>query len=261
MQAMDRELWKVYSEKKDPAAREELLKRNVPLVRFTIDRMTIPQNRAWLDMDDLMTAGFIGLADAVEKFKPELGGKFSTYAFFRIRGAILDEMRALDWVPRSVRQKGRELEQAYEILGRKLHRPVTDQDVARHLKMSLKRFHAMLNEVNVPPVVSLDELLEDREKKRREIIAAESNPLERNLGSAFTELAAKEARELLGQMIEKLPERERMVVTLYYYEELTLKEIAAILEVTESRVCQIHGQAVSRLRAAMKSEHLEFIVK
>lgn len=258
---MDRELWKAYYEKKDMQAREELLKRNVPLVRFIIERMTIPQNRAWLDMDDLMTAGFIGLVDAVEKFKPDLGGKFSTYAFFRIRGAILDEMRALDWVPRSVRQKSRELEKAYETLDKKLHRPLTDQDLARHLKMSLKRFHAMLAEINVPPVVSLDELMEDRENKRREIIAAESNPLERNLGSAFTELAAKEARELLGQLIEKLPERERMVLTLYYYEELILKEIAAILGVTESRVCQIHGQAIIRLRAAMKSERLEFIVK
>jgi len=261
MEVTDRELWQRYHKNKDMSAREELLKRNVPLVRFTIERMTVPQNRSWLDMDDLMTAGIIGLIDAVEKFNPEMGGKFSTYAFFRIRGAILDEMRAMDWVPRSVRQKTRELEQAYEVLGNKLHRPVTEQDLAKYFKMSSKRFQSMLSEINVPPMVSLDEILEDREKKRRDIIAAETDAGERNLGGAFTQLAAKEARDLLGHLIERLPEKERLVLTLYYYEELTLKEIAAILEVTESRVCQIHGQAIIHLRTAMKAERMEFVIK
>lgn len=259
--AVERELWKTYRRNQDPAAREELLKRHVPLVRFTLERMTIPQNSAWLDTDDLISAGFIGLVDAVEKFNPDLGGKFSTYAFFRIRGAILDEMRALDWVPRSVRQKNRELEQAYETLEKKHHREASNAEVARHMKLTLKRFHSMLDDINVPPVVSLDELMEDREKKRRDVIAAEGNPVDRSLGSAFTQLAAKEAREVLARLVEKLPERERLVLTLYYYEELTLREIAAILEVTESRVCQIHGQAIARLRGAIKAEKMEFVVR
>jgi len=257
----DQELWEAYQQRGDMEAREELLKKNVPLVRFTMERMTIPQNRSWLDLDDLMTAGIIGLIDALEKFNPGLGGKFSTYAFFRIRGAILDEMRAMDWVPRSVRQKTRELEQAYETLEKKYHRPASDQDVAKHMKMSLKRFQSMLSEINVPPVVSLDEMLENREKKRRDIISTETAAPDRSIGSAFTDLASKETRELMAGMIEKLPEKERLVLTLYYYEELTLKEIAAILEVTESRVCQIHGQAITRLRAAIKAERMDFIVK
>ncbi|MBN1596463.1 FliA/WhiG family RNA polymerase sigma factor [candidate division FCPU426 bacterium] len=255
------DLWKEYHQKRDMAAREELLKRNVPLVRFTIERMPLPQNRSWLDMDDLMTAGIIGLIDAVEKFNPEMGGKFSTYAFFRIRGSVLDEMRAMDWVPRSVRQKSRELEQAYEVLGRKLHREVTEQDLAKHFKMSPKRFQRMLSEIYVPPVVSLDELWEDWDKKRRDVIAADINTSDRTAGGAFTELAGKEARELLGQLIERLPEKERLVLTLYYYEELTLKEIAEILEVTESRICQIHGQAIIHLRAATRAERMDFVIK
>jgi RNA polymerase sigma factor FliA len=261
MELTDSVLWKSYQEEKDMTAREELLKRNVPLVRFTIERMTIPQNRSWLDMDDLMTAGIIGLIDAVEKFNPDLGGKFSTYAFFRIRGAVLDEMRAMDWVPRSVRQKTREMEQAHETLSKKLHRQVTDQDLAKYFKVSQKRFQSMLSDIHIPPMISLDEILEDREKKRRDVIAAENNPLERTLGGAFTELAAKEARDLLGTLIERLPEKERLVLTLYYYEELTLKEIAAILEVTESRVCQIHGQSIIHLRTAMKAERMDFVIK
>jgi RNA polymerase sigma factor for flagellar operon FliA len=257
----DQELWEAYQQRGDMQAREELLKKNVPLVRFTMERMTIPQNRSWLDLDDLMTAGIIGLIDALEKFDPSMGGKFSTYAFFRIRGAILDEMRAMDWVPRSVRQKTRELEQAYETLEKKHHRTASDQDVAKFMKMSLKRFQTMLSEINIPPVVSLDEMMENREKKRRDIISAETTGSDRTLGSAFSDLASKETRELLGGLIEKLPEKERLVLTLYYYEELTLKEIAAILEVTESRVCQIHGQAITRLRAAIKAERMDFIIK
>ncbi|MCD4814656.1 FliA/WhiG family RNA polymerase sigma factor [bacterium] len=261
MACKDQDLWVRFREQNDMEAREELLKKNIPLVRFTIERMTVPQNRSWLDLDDLMTAGIIGLIDAVGKFNPDRGGKFSTYAFFRIRGAVLDEMRSMDWVPRSVRQKTRELEQAYEHLNNKLHRPVTDQDLAKHFKMSMKRFQSMLTDINIPPVISLDEIMEDREKKRRDIFAVETNPIERHFGGAFTELAAKEARDLLGTMIERLPEKERLVLTLYYYEELTLKEIAAILEVTESRICQIHGQAVVHLRTAMKAERMDFIIK
>jgi len=260
MQEEDRELWLKYKTTGAMDAREELLKRNIPLVRFTIERMTVPQNRSWLDIDDLVTAGIIGLIDALEKFDHKLGGKFSTYAFFRIRGAVLDEMRSMDWVPRSVRQKTRELEHAYELLESKLHRPITDQDLCKQLGLSLKQYHAMLSEINVPPIVSLEELLEDREKKRRDVIAAETNGPSRNYGSAFAELAAKESREILARMIERLPEKERMVLTLYYYEELTMKEIAVILEVTESRVCQIHGQAVTHLRAAMKAQRQDFVM-
>jgi RNA polymerase sigma factor for flagellar operon FliA len=260
MNAMDQDLWTAYQQNGDMNARETLLKKNIPLVRFTMERMTIPQNRSWLDMDDLMTAGIIGLIDAIEKFNPELGGKFSTYAYFRIRGAILDEMRAMDWVPRSVRQKTREIEQAYEALERRLHRNITEQDLARHMKLPIKKVHAMLNEINIPPVVSLDEMMEDRDKKRRDVVPADSSSNDRGMINAFADLAAKESKELLAEMIERLPEKERLVLTLYYYEELTLKEIAAILEVTESRVCQIHGQAIVHLKGAMKANRHDFVM-
>lgn len=260
MQENEQELWMKYKKFDDQQAREHLLKRHIPLVRFTIERMTVPQNRSWLDIDDLVTAGIIGLIDALEKFDYELGGKFSTYAFFRIRGAVLDEMRSMDWVPRSVRQKTRELEHAYEVLKQKIHRPITDHDLARQLGMTLKQYNAMLTEINIPPIISLEELLEDREKKRRDVIPMEVSGPSKTFGSAFTELAAKESREILAELIERLPEKERLVLTLYYYEELTMKEIAAILEVTESRVCQIHGQAVIHLRAALKAEQQDFVM-
>lgn len=259
MAADELTLWQCYKRTRDPAVREELLKKNLPLVRFTLERMAVPRRRSWIDLDDLITAGIIGLMDAVEKFDPVLGGKFSTYAFFRIRGAVLDELRATDWVPRSVRQKTRELERAHETLERRLHRPVTDRDLARQLGLSLGRFRALVNEINVPPMVSLDELLEDRHQERRDLWAAETQGTARPAGSAFSELAAKETREILAQLIERLPERERWVLTLYYYEELTMREIAAILEVTESRVCQIHAQAVGRLCASLQVRRQEFV--
>ena len=259
MQKGDLQLWKQFKKSGDPDARGALLENNLPLVRFTLERMTVPVNRAWLDMEDLVTAGIIGLIDAMEKFNPSLGGKFSTYAFFRIRGAVLDELRAMDWVPRSVRQKARELEQAYEALERRLHRPVTDQDLARKLGLTLRQYHHMLKEINVPPVISLEELLEDDDHKRRDILAAE-DPETRSEPGAFRALAARESREILADVIEELPERERLVLTLYYYEELTMKEIAAILEVTESRVCQIHGQAICHLRAGMRAGRQDFIL-
>lgn len=260
MNALDQDLWVAYQQEGSMEAREELLKRNIPLVRFTMERMTIPQNRSWLDMDDLMTAGTIGLIDAIEKFNPELGGKFSTYGYFRIRGAILDEMRAMDWVPRSVRQKSREIEQAYEALEKKLHRNVTEQDLARHMKLPIKKVQAMLNDINIPPMVSLDEMMEDRDKKRRDVVPVNSTNSDRSMNGAFADLAAKESKELLGELIEKLPEKERLVLTLYYYEELTLKEIASILEVTESRICQIHGQAIVHLKGAMKANRHDFVL-
>ncbi len=256
----DRDLWQRYKRAGDPQAREELLKRHVPLVRFTLERMTVPRSRSWLDLDDLVTAGIIGLIDALEKFEPELGGKFSTYAYFRIRGAVLDELRAMDWVPRTVRQKTRELERAYQTLEQRLLRPITDHDLARQLGLSLKQFHALLDEVNVPPIVSLDELLEDRDQKRHDVLAAETNGRAGRAGGAFGELAAKESREILARLLERLPEKERLVLTLYYYESLTLREIAALFEVTESRICQIHGQAVAHLRGALRVPQQDFVL-
>ncbi len=259
MQATEQELWKAYKERNNMQARETLLERNVPLVRFIIDRMNIPRNCPGFDFNDIMNAGIIGLIDAVEKFNLEVGGKFSTYAYFRVRGAILDEMRALDWVPRSVRQKTKELEEAYEVLQKKLLRPVTEQDVAKQLGRSLPEFHDLLLEVKVPPVVSLDQLMEDKEKKHRDIIPQGSpDNAGKNRGGALSEVAAKETRELLGHLIERLPKKERLILTLYYYEELTFKEIAEVVGVTESRICQIHGQAIIHLRAMIKTGCYDF---
>ncbi len=247
----DQVLWRRYKKLGDLTAREQLLKRHVPLVRFTLERMTLARGHAWLDQDDLITAGIIGLMDALEKFVPELGGKFSTYASFRIRGAVLDELRSLDWVPRSVRQKAREVENSYEILAQKLHRQATDAEMGKHLGLKPGQYQELLSEISVPPVVSLEELLEDQEAPRRDVLSSEQTG-SRSFPGVLAEVAAQEMREILSREIESLPERERLVLTLYYYEELTMKEIAAVLEVTESRVCQIHAQAVLRLRAGLK---------
>ncbi len=245
-------LWERYRQSRDMVARERLLEKNLPLVYFVVDRMALAAGPVGLSTEDLVGAGILGLIDALEKYNHRLGKKFSTYAFFRIRGAVLDEVRALDWVPRSIRQKNRQLEKAFETVARKRTRTPTEEDLAKHLGLSLEEYHDLLTETLVPPVVSLEELL-DHPDHRADILPAYHAVLSRNQPDALHAVSVQEWRDLLAELIEKLPEKQRLVLTLYYYEELSMKEIAAVLDVTESRVCQIHSQAITHLRAGMKS--------
>ncbi len=222
-----------------------------PLVKFIAQKIAVrlPAN---IELDDLMSAGVIGLMDAIDKYDPARDNKFKTYAEFRIRGAILDELRAQDWIPRSMREKAKGIERSFQKLEQKLGRSVTEEEVAKDLGMELGEFQSALQQCKSVSLLSLDEVGTFSNGDRKSLLALleagrESNPM--------VQLAGNELREQLAKAIEELPEKQRMVLSLYYYEDLNLKEIGDILEVTESRVSQLHTQAVLRLRAKLK-EHL-----
>ncbi|MEB3298269.1 MAG: FliA/WhiG family RNA polymerase sigma factor [Candidatus Sericytochromatia bacterium] len=237
------ELWSTFIRTGGSKEREQLIVHYMPLVRYVVGRLalTLPST---LDQDDLNGYGLIGLIQAVEKFQPERGVKFETYAATRIRGAILDELRSQDWVPRSVRSRGREISEAMVRLEATLGRPATDDELARHMGLSVQELgHAMARETS--PFLSLDEMIQGSEDGQS-LTWLDTMPDERP-GPAHI-LEEDEFRRELAAAIDRLPERERMVLALYYKEGLTLKEIGQVLGVTESRVCQIHTQAALRLR-------------
>lgn len=241
-------LWRAYKHVRDSAARQDLILRYAHLVKYVAGRVAIALPPS-VEFDDLLSYGTLGLMDAIEKFDPARGVKFETYALSRIRGAMIDGLRAMDWVPRSVRQKARDVETAMRRLERELGRSASDQEVAAALGMSLAQFGDLLAEVAGTTLTSLDELWRPDED-------ADELPLRDRIedGRVIDPQAAYEDRELreeLGRAINGLSDRERLVIALYYYEGLTLKEIGRVLEVTEARVCQIHSKAILRLRARL----------
>lgn len=252
----ERKLWKEYKKNGTLSARETLIINYAPLVKYIASRMSLGMPSS-VEVDDLVSYGIMGLIDAIEKFEPERGFKFKTYASQRIRGAILDEIRQLDWVPRSVRKKARDVENAYRRIERRVGRAATDLEVTNELEISLSEFHELLTEISGTVLLSLDNVFtvgkEDDEINVYEAIEApESN--------RPNEVAERSAMlDILTDAIEDLPEKERLVLTLYYYEEMNLKEIGAILGVTESRVSQIHTKAVMRLRIKLSEHKTDFI--
>jgi len=203
-----------------------------------------------ISIDDLMNAGVIGLIDAIEKYDPTRDNTFKTYAEFRIRGAMLDELRSLDWVPRSVRQKESALERAYEELERCLGRSATDEEVAEKLEISLRDFYQWLNQVKGVSLLSL-ETLGMRATDGEAINLLEILPSDNTKGPAFI-FQTHRLKEMVARAIDDLPYQEKIVISLYYYEELTMKEIGNVLEITESRVSQIHTKAILHLRTKLK---------
>ncbi len=199
-----------------------------------------------VDQADLVSYGMFGLIDALEKFEPERGNKFETYAIPRIKGAIIDELRAMDWVPRSVRFKAREIEKAYSDLESILKRAPAEKEIAERLGVSLRELHEVINQISFVQVLQLDEILSVG-SDRGEQVSLLDTLADRGVDPA-TGLESQETRGLLAAAINSLSEREKIVVTLYYFEGLTLAEIGEILGVTESRVCQIHTKAVGQLR-------------
>ncbi|MEG6611678.1 FliA/WhiG family RNA polymerase sigma factor [Pseudoclostridium thermosuccinogenes] len=238
------ELWKEYSSTKDPSIREKLILEYSHLVKFIAGRLSIYFG-ANVEYDDLVGFGIFGLIDAIEKFDVKKGVKFETYASLRIRGSIIDSMRELDWVPRSLRQKSKEMEKVYAELENELGRSATDQEVADRLGITTDELSKRLNDVNVSSMVSLEEFLE----QNYEIGVDVPNVNKDDLPEDYIEAA--ELSEILGNAIDKLPEKEKMVVSLYYFEELTLKEISAIMKVSESRVSQLHTKAILRLKGKL----------
>ena len=247
-----RELWTRYKKKRDEKAREQLVLAYSPLVKFVAGRMSsgLP---AHIEESDLISYGLLGLIGAIERFDPDREIKFETFAVARIKGSIIDELRSLDWVPRSVRAKAREIENAHSKLERELGRTPTDDEVANELGMSNDDFQESLLQISNSSVVALDELwaVSDASGDQVSLLDTMRDPA---AVDPARELGVSELKDRLAHAISRLPEREKLVVALYYYENLTLREIGEVLGVTESRVSQLHTKAVLRLKARLQGE-------
>jgi RNA polymerase sigma factor for flagellar operon FliA len=237
-------LWEAFKRDGNEGAREGLILHYSPLVKFVAGRVGagLPKN---VDQSDLVSFGTFGLIDAVDKFEPERGFKFETYAVNRIKGAILDELRALDWVPRSVRSRAREIQRTLAELEHRLQRSPTEEEVADAMDVPLDTLRDHLGEIANLGFVALDELLNPSERESGSMSEMIADPKALDPSGSYEK---EETRYLLADSINRLPDRERLVLTLYYYEGLTLAEIGGVLNVTESRVCQIHTKAVMSLR-------------
>jgi len=237
-------LWDKFKTSGDAQAREGLILHYSALVKFVAGRVRAGLPRS-VDPQDLASYGTFGLIDAIDKFDLERGYKFETYAVNRIKGAILDELRALDWVPRSVRSRAREIQRSLAELEHGLQRSPTDEELAEHMDVPLNTLQDHLGEISTLGFVALDELLNPAERDSAAVGDVMADPKALDPSGSFEK---EETRYLLADSIQRLPDRERLVVTLYYYEGLTLAEIGGVLSVTESRVCQIHTKAVMSLR-------------
>ncbi|MCX6459493.1 MAG: RNA polymerase sigma factor WhiG [Actinobacteria bacterium] len=242
-----RELWVEYKNTASASLRERLILHYSPLVKYVAGRVGVglPPN---VEQADLVSYGIFGLIDAIEKFDPEREIKFETYAINRIRGAIIDELRSIDWIPRSVRSKARGVEKAYAILGAKLQRSPTEKEVAAELGVTLDELHTIFNQVSFVNVVALDEMIGGGGGESDRATLGESLADSR-ADDPVALFENEEMKYILAQAINTLPEREKIVVTLYYYEGLTLSEIGQVLGVTESRISQMHTKAVLQLRS------------
>jgi RNA polymerase sigma factor for flagellar operon FliA len=250
-----KDLWRRYKDDADEKARERLVLAYAPLVKYVAGRMAsgLPSH---VEEADLISYGLLGLISAIERFDPDREIKFETFAITRIKGSIIDELRSLDWVPRSVRARARQIERANAKLEHQLHRAPTDAEVAAELEMSIEEFQESLTRISNSSVVALDELwtLSDSSGDQVSLLDTIQDP------DAIDPSAAMDATEMkdrLADAIARLPEREKLVVALYYYENLTLREIGEVLGVTESRVSQLHTKAVLRLKSALQQDILE----
>jgi RNA polymerase sigma factor for flagellar operon FliA len=223
------------------------------LVKYVAGRVGVglPRN---VEQSDLVSFGVFGLIDAIDKFDPERGYKFETYAIARIKGAILDELRSIDWVPRSVRSKARTLERAMGKLEAEHHRAPTDEEVADEMGVTPQQLQSTLSQISFVGVAALDEMLSGGE--RGESVTLGDTVADSGAGPMGV-YEVEEMRQILAESINRMPEREKIVLTLYYYEGLTLAEIGRVLGVTESRVCQIHTKAVLQLRSRITATERE----
>lgn len=242
-------LWADYKETHSAEAREKVILHYAPLVKYVAGRVStgLPPS---VEFGDLVSYGVFGLLDAIEKFDPGRGIKFETYAIARIKGAIIDELRAEDWVPRSVRFKAREIERVYMALEGELRRIPTDEEVAEKLGIPVSEYLNLLSKMTLISLVALDELWTVSGDKPDKISLADivEDVKVKDPSKTFE---IEEMKDIIAEAINRLPERERIVVTLYYFEGLTMREIGEVLTVTESRVCQMHTKAILRLRARL----------
>lgn len=242
------QLWGDYKQTGAAAARERLILHYAPLVRYVAGRVGVglPPN---VEQGDLVSYGIFGLIDAIEKYDMGRAIKFETYAINRIRGAIIDELRSIDWIPRSVRTKARDVERAIATLEARLQRTPTEAEIADELNLTVTELRAVFSQVSFVNVAALDEMLGSAERGERSTLG---DTLEdERIDAPGDALDDEETRQLLARTIHTLPEREQIVVTLYYYESLTLAEIGLVLDVTESRICQLHTKAMMQMRTRL----------
>ncbi|MEO8291452.1 MAG: RNA polymerase sigma factor WhiG [Gaiellaceae bacterium] len=251
-QATDtRVLWQEFKRTGDRGLRDRLILTYAPLVKYVAGRLGsgLP---AHVDEGDLVSYGLLGLIGAIERFDPARDIKFETYAIARIKGSIIDELRSMDWVPRSVRARARDIERAIVDLESRLTRAPTDEEIAAKLGITEEEFQESLLEISRSSMAALDELWASPGSSG-DAVALIDTIEDPDAAEPQSAMAQTELREALGEAISRLPEREKLVVTLYYYEELTLREIGEVLGVTESRVSQLHTKAVLRLKARLSS--------
>ena len=241
-------LWQEFIKSHDKGVRDRLILTYAPLVKYVAGRLGsgLP---AHVEEEDLVSYGLLGLIGAIERFDPDREIKFETFAMARIRGAIIDELRSLDWVPRSVRTRARQIERAIAALEKELHRAPTDEEIAKKLGVTEEELDDSLLEISRSSVGALDELWSP--SAGGDSIALIDTIEDETGPDPEVSLEQTEVKEALAESISELPEREKLVVTLYYYEELTLREIGEVLGVTESRVSQLHTKAVLRLKARL----------
>jgi RNA polymerase sigma factor for flagellar operon FliA len=245
-----RALWAQFKAHGSEPARDALIVHYAPLVKYVAGRVAtgLPSN---VEHADLVSYGMFGLIDAIDKFEPERGHKFETYSISRIRGAILDELRSLDWVPRSVRTKLRQIERGIAAFEAAHHRPPTDEELAAELGWSEDRLRRALTQISRVGLVTLDEIL-FVSAERGEAITLGDTIADRPGDSPMGAFEVAETRQVLSEAINTLGGREKVVLTLYYFEGMTLSEVGRVLGVTESRACQIHASAVLQLRNRLK---------
>jgi RNA polymerase sigma factor for flagellar operon FliA len=246
--------WKGFFQTRDEHHRNLLMEHYLPIVKYTADRIyaKLPDK---VELDDLISAGIFGLMDAIDAFDPERGVKFETYCTPRIRGAILDELRSMDWVPRLVRARAHQLENALQTLEAYLGRLPTEKEIADELSLGMNEFRRLQRDANAVGLVSLSNKFAESESDKdvREIDIIEDQKSENPLVEA-------QKRDLKGLLIKGLTRAERLIVVLYYYEEMTMKEIGATLDLSESRVSQMHSSIIARLKAQMNTRKKEFAV-
>ncbi|MGI6296169.1 MAG: FliA/WhiG family RNA polymerase sigma factor [Armatimonadota bacterium] len=242
-------LWRDLKRKGSEKAREQLITEYAYLAKYAVDRLNLTPHGV-IGYEDLIGHAVVGLIDAVEKFDPDRNVKFETYALTRIRGEVIDVIRQLDWTPRSVRKYESELREVYSRLEVDLKRPPTDQEVANDLGIDISDLEKRLADIGQSALLSLDEVIATGGDISASSADSDDDPA--------SQAERSDQKQLLARAIDELPERERTVIALYYYEDLTQKEIAAVLEVTESRVCQIHTKAILRLSGKLSRNLLSY---
>lgn len=234
-------LWEEYSRKKTLELREKIIIEYAGLVKLVAGRLSMYLGYN-VDYDDLVGYGIFGLIDAIDKYDYTKGYKFETYASLRIRGAILDQIRKMDWIPRSIRQKQRKLENAYRNLEARYGREINDEEIAQELDISVEELENWQNQTKITNIISLDEFLEQGSESKNE------NYFATTFDQPDKIVERQELKEILTKVLDTLTEKEKKVIILYYYEELTLKEISKILEVSESRISQLHTKALQKMK-------------